>query len=210
MVREYKPQRIIEIGGGSSTRVMAQAVRVNAEKHGVACQFTTIEPYPDAALQKGIPGHTRLIPTTVQDAPRSLFDTLEAGDILFIDSSHVVTVGSDVVVELLEIVPRLRKGVLVHVHDIFTPAEYPREAVLNNLWFWAEQYMLEALLTSNREFKVLFGCSAMAVLEPQILEQTFPGWATSYARMPARTRRFLPTPDRKRVWPSSFWMLKTE
>src|ERR1019366_2784937 len=163
MVRERKPQRIIEIGGGYSTRVTAAAVNANAGE-GAPCELITVEPYPDATLRRGFPGFSRLIAKKVQDVPVELFASLEAGDILFIDSSHVVTVGSDVVHEFFEILPRLPKGVIIHLHDIFYPSDYPRDAVLNFQWFWSEQYLLEALLTSNRGFEVIWASSAMHLL----------------------------------------------
>lgn len=207
MVRELKPRRIVEVGGGSSTRVMAAAVRANKEE-GNACEMVTVEPYPDETLRQGFDGLSRLLTTRVQDAPRDLFDSLEAGDVLFIDSSHVVTVGSDVVYEFFEILPRLKQGVVVHLHDIFYPADYPRDAVLKFLWFWSEQYLLEALLTCNSSFEVLWASSAMHLLCRELLDRTFPNWPGSYRRMPAKARQFIPTLDYERVWPSSFWMRK--
>ena len=171
--------------------------------------FRSVEPYPDATLRRGFPGFSRLIAKKVQDVPVELFASLESGDILFIDSSHVVTVGSDVVHEFFEILPRLQPGVIVHLHDIFYPSDYPRDAVLKFLWFWSEQYLLEALLTSNRGFEVIWASSAMHLLCPEVLQEAFPEWRDSYREMPAKVRRFLPTSDGKRVWPSSFWMRKT-
>jgi predicted O-methyltransferase YrrM len=207
MVRERRPRRIIEVGGGSSTRVMAAAVLAN-ENEGSPCELITVEPYPDEALRRGFEGLARLVPRRVQDAPRVLFESLDPGDFLFIDSSHVVTVGSDVVFEFFEIIPRLKPGVIVHLHDIFYPADYPRDAVLKFLWFWSEQYLLEALLMSNTGFEVLWASSAMHLLCRDLLDEVFPRWPGSYACMPAKTRQFIPTLDGKRVWPSSFWMKK--
>jgi predicted O-methyltransferase YrrM len=207
MVRDRKPRRIVEVGGGFSTRVMAAAVRTNAVE-GTACKLTTIEPNPDGTLRHGFEGLSELISTKVQNVPIETFTSLEPGDILFIDSSHVVTVGGDVVYEFFEIFPRLQPGVIIHLHDIFYPSDYPRDAVLNFLWFWSEQYLLEALLTSNSGFEVLWASSAMQLLRPNVLEENFPNWDDSYQRMPPRIRKFIPTADGKRVWPSSFWMQK--
>jgi predicted O-methyltransferase YrrM len=208
MVRERKPHRIVEIGGGFSTRVIAAAATANSAE-GQPCELTTIESHPDAILRRGFPGMSCLIAKRVQDVPVELFASLESGDILFIDSSHLVTVGGDVVHEFFEILPRLANGVIVHLHDIFYPSDYPRDAVLNFQWFWSEQYLLEALLTSNSGFEVLWASSAMHLLCPQVLQESFPGWEDSYCKMPARVRRFIPTSDQRRVWPSSFWMRKT-
>jgi hypothetical protein len=201
-VRHFKPSRIIEVGGGFSTRILAAALQANrlmGEKEG---DLTTIEPFPSPSL-KGI---TNLIPARIQDVHLDLFLSLRDGDILFLDSSHVVSVGSDVVREYLEILPRLRPGVIVHVHDIFLPSDYPREAVLSNLCFWSEQYLLQAFLTFNPNFEVLWGSSAMQHHHPDVLMECFPRWDHSYQRMRKEVRQYLPTRDRDRVWPSSFWM----
>jgi hypothetical protein len=110
-----------------------------------------------------------------------------------------------VVHEYLEILPRLNRGVLVHAHDIFLPTDYPREAVLNHLCFWSEQYLLQAFLAFNRDFEVIWSSSAMQLFHREALEQAFPAWRTSYRNMPLETRRFVPSIDQQRVWPSSFW-----
>jgi predicted O-methyltransferase YrrM len=206
VVRHLKPKRIVEVGGGNSTRLLARALRTNNARDGCPGELVSVEPYPDEIMRAGIPGLTRLIPHRVQDVSLSLFESLEAGDVLFIDSSHVVTVGSDVVYEFLEIFPCLRPGVIVHLHDIFYPSDYPREAVLNFLWFWSEQYLLEVLLRSNPASQVLWSSSAMQQFRADELQQAFPEWNDSYLKMPRQVRRFIPTADHRRVWPSSFWM----
>ena len=138
-----------------------------------------------------------------------MFLSLEAGDILFIDSSHVVSVGSDVVHEILKILPKLKPGVLVHVHDIFMPADYPEKFVMTNLCFWGEQYMLEAFLSFNRAFEVLWASSAMQFYHREALERHFPAWVGSFERMSPAMKVFTPTLDGKNVWPCSLWMQKT-
>jgi hypothetical protein len=137
-----------------------------------------------------------------------VFTSLESGDFLFLDSSHVVGIGSDVVREYLEIVPRMAAGVVIHAHDIFIPADYPREAVLHNLAFWSEQYLLQALLMNNPQFEVVWGSSLMQSRAASALDSAFPHWQQSYKSMPPEKRSFLPTKDRERVWPSSFWIRK--
>ena len=109
MVRHYKPRRMIEIGGGNSTRLSAAAMLRNAQE-GFPGKLFTVEPSPIAVLRAGFPGLTRLIQRPVQQIPLEFFDRLEDGDILFLDSSHVVSVGSDVLYEYLEILPRLHPG----------------------------------------------------------------------------------------------------
>ena len=98
----------------------------------------------------------------------------------------------------------------MHLHDIFLPSDYPRDAVLNNLWFWSEQYLLQAFLSFNQQFEVLWGSSAMQTYCPSVLEECFPSWKHSYLEMPESKRRFVPTADGERVWPSSFWMRRVE
>jgi hypothetical protein len=208
LVRHYKPKRIVEVGGGYSSRVMAAALDLNLKLDGVRGELVTIDPYPDRFPQKALSDRLHLITKNVQNVDLDVFLSLQSGDFLFLDSSHVVGIGSDVVREYLEIVPRLAGGVLIHAHDIFIPADYPREAVLHNLAFWSEQYLLQALLMFNSQFEVLWGSSCMQSRAATALESAFPHWQHSYRDMPPGKRHFLPTRDGDRVWPSSFWMRK--
>jgi predicted O-methyltransferase YrrM len=206
MVRQFKPGRVVEIGTGYSTRVIAAAIQRNAERDGIVGKLISVDPYPERFSQNGWHEMVEQVPKAVQDVDLDIFAQLESGDILFIDSSHVVGVGSDVVREYLEVLPRLKRGVVVHIHDIFLPSDYPQDAVLNRLWFWSEQYLLQAFLSFNREFEVLWGSSAMHLAYPWVLKQCFPKWRDSYKRMPEERRRFVPSSDHEHVWPSSFWM----
>jgi hypothetical protein len=97
----------------------------------------------------------RVIRERVETVDQALFRSLEAGDLLFIDSSHVIRPQGDVLCEFLEILPQLRPGVAVHVHDVFTPRDYPRSWVVDKVRLWDEQYLLEALLSGSRDWKVL-------------------------------------------------------
>ncbi len=206
LVRHKKPARIIEIGAGFSTRVMAAALQANVDRDGVVGELISIDPYPVRMPNRGLGDFVTVIQKPVQDLDIGLFDCLEDGDILFIDSSHVVGVGSDVVCEYLEIMPRLHPGVLVHLHDIFLPADYPRKSVLQHLWFWSEQYLLQAFLSFNTSFEVLWASSAMHLAHADALESIFPQWKNSFRNMPKGKRRFVPSLDGERIWPSSFWM----
>lgn len=185
VLRETKPRRVVEIGSGMSTLLAAEALRRNAADGGPAAELTAIEPYP-APWLKSLPG-IRLVEKPVQEVPLEELTRLEAGDVLFIDSTHVATIGSDVVYELLEIVPRLKPGVLVHLHDIFLPYEYPRHFVTGLRVFWNEQYLLQAFLAFNRSFEVLAAANWLQRTHPQALAAAFPSW----------------TADRV---PGSFWM----
>lgn len=192
MIRHLKPKKIFEIGSGNSTYLSAQAVLKNKEDNGHECELIAFEPYPNDVLKAGFPGLSKLIPTKIQDIPLSEFGKLKENDILFIDSSHVLKIGSDVQYEYLEILPRLNQGVIVHAHDIFLPAEYPREWVLKDYTFWTEQYLLQAFLVFNDSFKVLWAGSYMHLKHPDKLETTF----SSYKR------------DER--WPGSFWIKKVK
>ena len=207
ILRERKPRRVIEVGGGNSTRLMASALRKNAEE-GSSGELVSIEPHPDDLLRSGFPGLTKLLPVRVQEMPPQFFDQLEAGDVLFLDSSHVVALGSDVVFEILEILPRLKPGVIVHFHDIFMPAEYPEKFVKQNLCFWGEQYMLQAFLCGNRNFRVVWSGSMMQLAYPKVLRSVFPRWQGSYRCMPEGSKAFAPSFDGENVWPCSLWVEK--
>ena len=204
-VRHRKPRRVIEVGSGHSTLVLAKAMRRNAEE-GAEGTFTAIEPHPRGFLKDGLPGLTDLLEARVQEVPLEVFRKLQAGDVLFIDSSHVVAMDSDVLYECLRILPALAPGVRVHFHDIFAPLDYPEKFVKRNLCFWGEQYMLEAFLSFNTAFKVVWSGSAMQQWHGDVLRAAFPRWEGSFARMPAELKVFAPTLDGENVWPCSFWI----
>jgi predicted O-methyltransferase YrrM len=206
-VRHRKPKRIIEIGSGNTTLVLSAALQRNAGE-GNPGELISIEPYPAPYLKDGVKGLTQLIEKPVQKVPMDLFRTLRANDILFIDSSHVVSMDSDVLCECLRILPELAPGVLVHFHDVFTPLDYPKKFVMTNLCFWGEQYMLEAFLSFNSAFEVMWAGSAMQQFHSDVLKQAFPAWEGSFSRMPARLSMFSPSLDGKNVWPCSFWIAR--
>jgi hypothetical protein len=169
MVRHFKPRTIIEVGSGFSSLVLGQAAERN-KRSGLIC----IEPFPREFLREGFPGLRSLIDKKVQDIGLEFFAQLESDDILFIDSSHTVKIGSDVNYLFLEVLPRLKPGVIVHVHDIFLPFEYRRDWVLDELRFWSEQYLLQAFLTFNSEFEVLMANSFLNHYYQKDLKAAFP------------------------------------
>ena len=174
MIRHFNTRKIIEIGSGSSTYLMAQTILKNMELgKNLSCELISIDPYPNKIIKTGFPGLSKLIPKKVQEVSLSEFKKLKENDILFIDSSHVLKIGSDVQYEYLEILPRLNKGVIVHIHDIFLPAEYPKKWVLNQCRFWTEQYILQAFLTYNDNFEVLWAGSNMHLKYADKLEKAF-------------------------------------
>ncbi len=119
-------------------------------------------------------GLRSLIEKKVQDIDLEFFSQLGTDDILFIDSSHTVKIGGDVNYLFLEVLPRLKPGVIVHVHDIFLPFDYRRDWVVSELRFWTEQYLLQAFLSFNSEFEVLMGNSYLAYQYMEDLKAAFP------------------------------------
>jgi hypothetical protein len=187
LVRRSKPKRVMEVGSGFSTCVTAAALLRNAAE-GHPARFVAIEPYPPDVVRGGIPGLNELRVEPVQSLPCGFADGLDKDDILFIDSSHVVRIDSDVRFLFLEVLPRLKPGVLVHVHDVFLPADYPRAWVVDEQRFWTEQYLLHALLLFSRAFEVVWAGSYMHMKHPDALARVFPAY------------------DRQAAWPGSFWI----
>jgi hypothetical protein len=156
MVRRLKPRRVVEVGAGHSTSVISAALRANrAEPEGVPAHHVAIDPRPVPFLRDERLRVDDLMSVPVQEVDREVFAALAAGDLLFIDGSHVVKIGSDVPHTHLEILPRLAAGVVVHLHDIFLPWEYPQHWIRQSRFFWNEQYLLRALLCNNDAFEVL-------------------------------------------------------
>lgn len=172
LLRELRPRRMIEIGSGFSSLLTAD---VNRRFLNGNLELTCIEPYPRDFLRKGVVGISSLVERRVQDVPLETFAALEAGDILFIDSSHVAKTGSDVNFIYFEILPRLREGVLIHIHDIFLPHDYPKNWVLDIGLNWNEQYLVRALLMYSSAFEVLFGCAYAAARFPELVRQALGG-----------------------------------
>jgi len=153
MIRLFKPAKIIEIGCGYSTLMAMNAVKRNEEEnHNYSCDYICVEPYENEWLEKSGLKVTR---EKVENIDKKIFLDLKANDILFIDSSHITRPQGDVLFEYLEILPILKRGVLVHIHDIFTPKDYLDEWVLGDVKLWNEQYLLEAFMTFNKEYRIV-------------------------------------------------------
>jgi Methyltransferase domain len=153
IIRSKKPKRLYEIGSGNSTLMAAKAIRANrSEMPAYRCEHVCIEPYEMPWLEKL---DIRVIRNKVEDVGVDPFAQLDENDILFIDSSHVVRPQGDVVFEYLQLLPTLKKGVIVHIHDIFSPRDYVDDWLHEEIRVWDEQYLLEAFLTSNRDWKII-------------------------------------------------------
>lgn len=153
LIRNKKPKIIIEIGSGYSTLLAIEAIKKNMDDDDMYfCEHICIEPYEFNWLEgKNI----KVIREKVEDVDINIFHNLNANDFLFIDSSHMIKRDGDVLHEYLQILPILNKGVIVHVHDIFTPNDYPYDWATKYLRFWNEQYLFEAFLTGNYEWSTL-------------------------------------------------------
>jgi len=153
IIRLKKPSKIIEIGSGMSTLMAINAVNKNTEEdNNYSCEHICIEPFEMPWLEKT---NVKVVRKLVEEVDLSLFETLDKNDILFIDSSHMIRPQGDVLTEFLSIVPLMKSGVLIHVHDIFTPKDYLDEWVLTEHRLWNEQYLLEAFLSFNSSFKII-------------------------------------------------------
>lgn len=153
LIRLIKPRRIFEVGGGYSTLMAIRAIRKNRQENpDYNCKHVCIEPYERPWLEAtGVP----VIRQKAEDLGAGFFSELQENDVLFIDSSHVIRPQGDVVFECLELLPILSKGVIVHVHDIYSPRNYLEESLANNVLFWNEQYLLEAFLSQNISWKII-------------------------------------------------------
>lgn len=160
MVRHLRPSRIVELGSGQTTRVLAQACREN-EREGHPARLRAFDPFP-TAIDDGLPGLKELVRVKAQDVPDEVIAELQAGDVLFVDTTHTVKIGSDVNHIVLRLLPLVQEGVIVHVHDIFLPYEYLRFFFADYALYWAEQYLLQAFLAFNSSFEVLCAVHALA------------------------------------------------
>jgi len=169
LVRHFRPRRVVEVGSGFSSLITAAAALRNGHT-----ELMCIEPYPNDVLRAGFPGLTSLVQRKVQDVDMATFLDLGPGDILFIDSSHVVGVGGDVNFLFLEVLPRLQPGVVVHVHDIFLPLPGRRDWVEQEYRFWNEQEVLQAFLACNSAYQVVFGNTYAERRFPALMREAFP------------------------------------
>lgn len=189
IVRRLRPSRLIELGSGMSTRALAAACRRNAAE-GDPTRYVVVDPYPRGLVPEDLPGVTEQRRLRAQDLPLEELASLTAGDVLFVDTSHTVKPGGEVVFLVLEVLPVLQPGVLVHFHDVFLPWHYHREWVEHG-WIWAEQYLLQAFLAFNDEWEILWASHAVSRTDPSGLEALVPSY-------------------RVRSRPSAFWIRRRE
>lgn len=191
IIRTTRPRRLIEVGAGYSTRIARLALQRNQQDDPTChCEHLCIEPYeqPDLAAL-GV----QVLRRPVEQVPLATFLQLQAGDILFIDSSHIIKPQGDVLYLYLEVLPRLSSGVLIHIHDIFSPASYPAAWFTDYGMLFNEQYLLEALLSGSQQFRILAALNYLYHHAPQSLFAVCP-----ILQQHAATHQ-----------PGSFWLQRT-
>lgn len=189
MVRRHGPARVLELGAGYSTLVIAHAGERNAAD-GQPLSHIVVDPKPSPVLE-GIADRIELRSQSADDVAPAEFAELKAGDMLFIDTTHTLKPGSEVLYLLLTILPTLRPGVLVHIHDVYRPFEYPPS--LAERWgnYWQEHYLVQALLVFNDRFEIMCATHALWRLRRERMRELVPSTA-GYA------------------FPSSFWIRRLD
>jgi pterin-4a-carbinolamine dehydratase/cephalosporin hydroxylase len=173
LLRHLRPRRVIEVGAGWSSAVLLDT---DERWLGSAIECTFVEPYPERLLSLLRPAdvaRTRLLRSRLQDVPLAEFAALQANDILFIDSSHVAKTGSDVLHALFAVLPALRPGVWVHVHDVHANFEYPAHWVREGR-SWNEAYFVRAFLMHNRDWEIALHGATLAEYAPEQLLPRMP------------------------------------
>jgi uncharacterized UPF0146 family protein len=170
MIREQKPKKMVEVGAGDTTYIALQALELN-RKEGFDFQFITVEPYPRADIAVFAKPGFQLIQKKLQELELAFFSDI---DLLFIDSSHVCKVDSDVNYEMLEILPQMKVGALIHWHDIPMPQNYWKDWMDTGTMFWNESYLLHAFLLFNDSFKIQWGSNYMKLNHYNEMAALFP------------------------------------
>ena len=150
-LRHLKPSRVIEIGSGNSTLIIKAALEQN-KNHGYKSKHTCIEPYKNWLDSEM---NIELVKRKLEETNIDWSSELGKGDFLFIDSSHIIRPQGDVLYEYQNIIPILNSGVIVHVHDIFSPRDYPESWITTDVRFWNEQYLLETLLSNSKRYEII-------------------------------------------------------
>jgi hypothetical protein len=172
-LRKHEPKRIIEIGSGFSSAVMLDTVDRFLPNRP---EITFIEPYPDrlkSLLRGDDVRNVRILDKKLQEVSSGLFSSLGSGDLLFVDSSHVMKCGSDLHLLIFDILPSLPPGIFVHFHDVFYPFDYPPEWLKGGR-FWNENYFLRAFLSYNHEWSICFFTTYVASLFDDFLKEKMP------------------------------------
>lgn len=193
IIRQNKPKRIIEVGSGNSSKIIRNALQKNKEEGSCCEEYTIIDPYSGIDVIN-FDGDTKLLTEPVETVDLNVFKSLEENDILFIDSSHVCKIGSDVNRVILDILPILQRGVFIHFHDIGLPYEYSKVYATNSTFrmFWTEAYLLQAFLAFNSEFEVYLPMVHILTKHMPTYQEFFPN-----------------TKDYSFICSGSFWIKRT-
>jgi len=173
-LRHLRPERVIEVGSGFTSALMLDTRDRFLDYRP---QFTFVEPYSarlEMLLGQRDREDSRVIRRMVQDVPLEVFQSLAAGDVLFVDSSHVSKVASDLNHLVFEVLPALSPGVVVHFHDVYWPFEYPRRWIMSFRWSWNEAYLLRAFLQYNDCFEIMLFNSYAEHKFPELLQARMP------------------------------------
>lgn len=198
VVRDLAPPRVVEVGSGVSTALMRDAVARNVADGRSATAITCVEPYPRPGLRR-LPDVT-IIEQPAQEVGLAVFDQLREGDLLFIDSTHALRTGSELARLYLEVLPGLRPGVVVHIHDIYLPYLYAPD-VLDSVFDWQETTLLAALLTNNPQLSVLACESALHHERSAALSELLPDY-----RPRPMTEGLYAERSAEGHFPSSLWL----
>ena len=193
VIRHIKPNKIIEIGSGVSTYCMLKAGAKN---------ITCIEPYPSKFLVKN--KKINLIKKNIQKINLDIFKSLSKNDLLFIDSSHTLKINSDLTKIYLEILPILKKGVIIQIHDIFFPYNFQRDAN-NSIYQWMETQLLQAFLINNNKIEIIFSMSYLHYEAPNELKKLFPIYKPQ-KDINGIAKSMFKTPKNEGYFPSSIYL----
>ncbi len=176
MLRYFRPRHVIEIGSGNSSLVLSGALSLNAKDSAETIEYIAVDPYPRPIVENGLSALTKIIKEPVERMQADFFDRLAKNDVLFIDSGHTVRIGGDVNHLILDVLPRLAPGVIIHFHDIGLPYEYPKVYSTNPKFrvFWTEAYLLQAFLCFNSEFEILLAMNYLMAEHLDAFRQAFP------------------------------------
>jgi hypothetical protein len=166
-VRHLKPRRFVELGSGYSTLVAWDALRANSAE-GHEAELSVLDPHPSPHVTSHPELAARVSAVAAQDISEETVARLEPSDVLFVDTSHTVKIGGDVNRIILDLLPQVGPGVVVHFHDVFLPRDYSR-GHLANAHYWTEQYLLQAFLMYNDEWEVLVSAQTLARRAPELV-----------------------------------------
>lgn len=170
MIRYFKPQKIVEVGCGHSTLIAMEAIKKNKSEN-IQTIMKCIEPYENQWLEKL---DLEIIREPLEKNKLNWSEELNANDIFFLDSSHIIRPDGDVLKFYLEILPKLKSGVIIHIHDIFTPQNYLSNWTFDKVRLWNEQYLLEGILVNSNRYKILLSLSHLKNKHFQILKKNCP------------------------------------